>query len=64
MYATDFLHIPLVTDEFSTEDNVLDFEGHESYAKWCIERKFKQLPYRHYDIEAHKALAELILKEL
>jgi len=64
MYATDFLHIPLVTEEFSTTDNVLDFEGHASYAKWCIERKFKQLPYRHYDQEAHTALAELILKEL
>jgi hypothetical protein len=64
MYATDFLHLPLVTSEFNDTDNVFDFESHGSYLTWCVEKKFKQLPYLHYDQEAHKKLAELILKEI
>lgn len=64
MYAKDFLHLPLVTETFTTTDNVFNFEGYGSYVKWCIEKKFKQLPYLHYDQTAHNELAKLILKEL
>ena len=64
MYATEFLHLPLVTETFTPVDNVFDFEGHGSYVKWCTEKKFKQLPYLHYDQEAHTKLAQLILGRL
>lgn len=64
LYTVDFLHLPLVTEQFTPMDNVFNFEGHGSYAKWCIEKKFKQLPYLHYDQEAHNELAKLIIKEI
>lgn len=64
MYAADFVHLPLVSEKFDPVDNVFDFEGHGSYVKWCIEKKFKQLPYLHYDQAAHNELAKLILKEI
>jgi len=64
MYASNFLHLPLVSETFTPTDNVFDFEGHGSYTKWCIEKKFKQLPYLHYDQTAHNELAKLLLKEI
>ncbi len=64
MYAKDFYHLPLVSEKIAPVDNLFDFEGYGSYVRWCIEKKFKQLPYLHYDQQAHDSLAKLLLKDL
>lgn len=64
LYALDFLHIPLFPEDIEDFPNLLNFEGHKDYITWCKEKQFKQLPFLHYDIEAHKELAKLIIKTI
>jgi hypothetical protein len=61
-HAQNFLHIPLFPEKFTFKNNVLDFEGETNYLSWCSKNKFNQLPYLHYDKQAHELLAKLILK--
>lgn len=63
-WATDFLHLPLFPENISEVQNLFDFEGHGNYIDWCNFKKFKKLPFYHYDREAHTELARLILEEL
>jgi hypothetical protein len=63
-WASDFFHIPLFPEVIPNVNNLLDFEGHTNYIDWCKFRGFKQMPFLHYDQEAHTELAKLILKEI
>jgi hypothetical protein len=61
MWAADFLHIPLFSEQLPITDKLFKFNGHYNYLDWCTAMKFKRLPYYHYDQQAHAELAELIL---
>jgi hypothetical protein len=63
-YAKKYIHLPLFPESVPLVDNVFDFNGHANYLDWCVANNFKQLPYYHYGQDAHRALAELILKEI
>lgn len=63
-YATDYIHLPLFDEQIPNVDNVFTFEGYTNYLNWCKEKGFKQLPHYHYAEDAHRALAELIIKEI
>ncbi len=63
-WASDFKHIPLFPDEIPDVDNIFNFDGYGNYLDWCDSKKFKKLPFHHYEQEAHDELAKLILKEL
>jgi hypothetical protein len=63
-WATDFLHIPLFSENIPRVENRFNFEGHENYVDWCIANEFKQLPFYHYGQEAHNKLAHLILEQI
>jgi len=39
-------------------------DGFNNYLDWCRANGFKQLPYLHYDHDAHTALAELLWKNI
>ena len=58
------IHLPLFPEQIPAIDNLFDFEGHTNYTDWCKAKGFKQLPMLHYGLEAHTALAELIIKDL
>lgn len=64
LYALDFLHIPLFPEEITDVSNLLTFDGCNDYITWCKQKQFNQLPFLHYDIEAHRELAKLIIKTL
>lgn len=64
IYALDFLHLPLFPEELPDIKKLFSFEGHKNYQDWCDHKKFKRLPFYHYDQNAHRELARLILKEL
>ena len=63
-YDSQIIHLPLFLENVPNIENLFDYEGHKNYITWCDARGFKKLPYYHYDIEAHRALAQLILKSL
>ena len=63
-WALDYRHIPLFPDRIPDVDNVLGFEGCNNYLDWCKQKGFKQLPFYHYNQDAHAALAQLILESL
>jgi len=63
-WAVDFRHLPLFPEELPEIDNVFNFEEHKNYLDWCAARGFKQLPFLHYDQQAHQTLSDLILKDL
>jgi hypothetical protein len=63
-YALNYLHIPLFPEAIPEVDNLIDFQEHNNYTSWCSSNNFKQLPFLHYDIEAHQAVADLIIKGL
>jgi hypothetical protein len=63
--AADYLHIPLFPETVpASEYKVIDFQGHGNYLDWCKAKQFEQLPFLHYNQDAHNALAELILGNL
>ena len=64
VYNSQIIHLPLFLERVPKIENIMDYEGHDNYISWCDTRRFKKLPYHHYDIEAHRALAQLILKSL
>lgn len=64
IYALDFVHLPLFPENYLAVNKLFDFEGYGCYTKWCEANQFKQLPFLHYDQDAHKALAKLIVKGL
>lgn len=63
-YALDFVHIPLFPESIPDVEGLIDFGDHTNYIDWCEHKKFKCLPFLHYDIEAHEELANIILKGL
>ena len=63
-YATDYIHLPLFAEQVPNVDNVFTFEGYENYLSWCKAKGFKKLPHYHYGQDAHRALADLIIKEI
>jgi hypothetical protein len=64
LYAKDFIHLPFFPEDFPEVDNVFTYEGHTNYLDWCKAKGFKQLPFLHYDQQAHETLADLILDNL
>lgn len=63
-YATDYIHLPLFDEQVPKVDNVFTFEGHNNYLAWCKAKRFKKLQHHHYGQDAHRALADLIIKEI
>jgi len=63
-YSKDFLHLPLFPEKVPDVENLFKFDGHGNYLDWGKANGFKQLPHYHYGIDAHKALADSILKDL
>jgi hypothetical protein len=63
-YNSKIIHLPLFLEETPEIENIFDYEGYANYVSWCEAKGFKRLPYHHYDIEAHKELAQLILNSL
>lgn len=63
-YALDYYHIPLFPEAIPDVENLIDFQEYGNYIDWCAGNKFKQLPFLHYDIEAHQTVANLIIKDL
>lgn len=63
-YDSQIIHLPLFLEQIPKIENVFNYEGYGNYITWCEAKGFKKLPYLHYDIEAHRALAQLILKRL
>jgi hypothetical protein len=64
LHAKKVVHLPLTSEKITRTDKMFDFEKCNSYVEWCTQKKFKQLPYLHYDQDAHKELAKLILEKL
>jgi hypothetical protein len=64
LYAKDYRHLPLFPETVLEVENVFGFQGYDDYLTWCKVNGFKQLPFLHYEQEAHERLAELILKDL
>ena len=64
LYAKEFLHLPLFLEDFPKIDNVFNYAGHSNYLDWCKANNFKQLPFLHYNQQAHQELADLIFKGL
>ena len=63
--ANKVFHLPLFPEEIKVDDvDLFSFEGYTNYVEWCENKKFKQLLMLHYSQDAHKALAELIIKDL
>jgi hypothetical protein len=60
-YNSQIIHLPLFLEQVPKIENVFNYEGYENYISWCQARGFKQMPFYHYDIEAHQELAQLIL---
>ena len=63
-YNSQIIHLPLFLEQIPKIENVFNYEGYENYISWCQARGFKQMPFYHYDIEAHQELAHLILNTL
>jgi hypothetical protein len=63
-FTNGYLHLPLFPEDLPKIDNMFTFEGHSNYLTWCQKRKFKKLPFYHYEQDAHDVLADLILKEI
>jgi hypothetical protein len=63
-YNCEIMHIPLFPEDLPEGVKCLDFDGYGNYLSWAEAKKFKKLPHLHYDLIAHKAFADLIIKEL
>jgi hypothetical protein len=63
-YAANYIHLPLFPEQVPNVDNLFKFEGFSNYLDWCMAKGFKQMPHYHYGLDAHTALAELILREI
>lgn len=64
LWSKDFLHLPLFPEHTKQIDNMFNFEGYGNYLNWCDKNKFSRGPFLHYGEDAHKKLAELIIKEI
>lgn len=64
LYSKDFIHLPMFPEELPDVDNLFQFEGHKNYLDWCRVKEFTQMPYLHYYRDAHRALANQIIKDL
>lgn len=68
--AADYRHIFGFSDIFNTVPNVdlskiLNLgEGYGDFNSWCLAQGYEKLPLHHFNQEAHRAFADLILLEL
>jgi hypothetical protein len=59
----DVLHLPLFPFE-KYPSYFFNFEEKKNYAEWCNSKGFTRTRLEHWNIDAHRALAELLFKEI
>jgi len=59
----DVLHLPLFPFE-KYPSYFFNFEEKKNYADWCNSNGFTRTRLEHWNIDAHRALAELLFKEI
>jgi hypothetical protein len=58
------IHVPLFPEVFPKGNNVLGFDGAGNYLVWAKAQGFKQMQYYHYGLDAHNALADMVMTSL
>ena len=55
------IHIPLFKESIEQRpQHLMDFDGHGNYWDWCQSRAFQQTKYHHFNIDAHRALTDVL----